>query len=34
MDALLLEAFKARLHRALSSLICWLTALPVSGVWN
>lgn len=34
MDALLLEAFKARLHRALGNLIYWLAALPKSGGWN
>jgi len=34
VDAPLLEAFKARLDRTLSSLIYWLSTLPTAGGWN
>jgi len=29
-----LEVFKARLNRALGSLIWWMAALPMSGSWD
>ena len=34
MDALSLEAFKARLDVALGSLGCWLVTLHIAGGWN
>jgi len=34
VDALSLQAFKARLDVALGSLGCWLATLHVAGGWN
>ena len=34
VDAPSLEAFKARLDVALSSLVCWLATLHIAGGWN
>jgi len=34
VDAPSLEAFKARLDGALSSLSWWLVFLPMAGAWN
>ena len=34
VDAPSLEAFKARLDGALSSLVWWLASLPIAEDWN
>ena len=34
VDAPSLVLFKARLNRALGSLIWWMAALPMSGSWD
>jgi len=34
MDAITLQAFKARLDVALGSLVRWLATLHIAGGWN